>query len=87
MIRVFPRAQDVLAASIVGELVQHPAATFHLDGVAATEERAQVSAVSAALKASTLEVLVLEKYNLDKKATEETEVNSQSSKNNKSLLP
>lgn len=65
MIRVFPGAQDVLVASVVGTLVQHPAATLHLNRVAAAEVRAQVRIVSAALIASALEILVLEECNLD----------------------
>lgn len=65
MIRVVPGAQDILVASEIGTLIQHPAATFHLNGVAAAEESAQVSAVSAALIALALEVLILEENNLD----------------------
>lgn len=77
MIRVFPGAQDILVAGVVGELVQHPAATLHLNGVAVAEVRAQVRAVSAALIASALEVLILEKYNLDGRKQKKTEVNHQ----------
>lgn len=63
-IRVFPGAQDVLVAGVVGTLVQHPAATLHLNGVAAAEVRVQVRAVSVALIALALEILVLEEHNL-----------------------
>lgn len=65
MIRVFPGAQDVLVASVIGTLIQYPAATLHLNGVAAAQVRAQVRAVGAVLIASSLEVLFLEEYNLD----------------------
>lgn len=67
MIRVFPSAQDVLVASVVGMFIQHPAAPLHLNGVAATEVRAQVRAVSVALIVSAFEILILEKHNLDGK--------------------
>lgn len=65
MIRVFPGAQDVLVASVVGTLVQHPAATLHLNGVATAEVRAQVRTVGAALMASALEILILEECDLN----------------------
>lgn len=65
LIRVFPRAQDVLVAREVGTLIQHPAATLHFDGVAAAEVGAQVRAVRAALIAAALEVLIFKEYNLD----------------------
>lgn len=66
MIRVVPMAEDVLVASVVGMLIQHPAATLYLDGVAAAEVSAQVRSVSGALVASPLEILILEKYDLCK---------------------
>lgn len=64
MIRIFPSVHDVLVPGVVGELVQNPAATLHLNGVAVAEVGAQVGAVSAALVLPSLEVLVLEEYNL-----------------------
>lgn len=71
VIRVLPMAEDVLVASVVGMLVQHPAATLYLDGVAAAEVRAQVRSVAGALVASPLKILVLKKHNLSKPKTKE----------------
>lgn len=71
VIRVLPMAEDVLVASVVGVLVQHPAATLHLDGVAAAEVRAQVRSVAGALVASPLKILILKKHNLSKPKTKE----------------
>lgn len=64
-------AEDVLVPSVVGVLVQHPAAALHLDGVAAAEVSAQVRRVAGTLVASPLKVLVLEKHNLGKPKTNE----------------
>ena len=64
VVGIFPGAHDVLVARVVGELVQDPAAALHLDGVAVAEVRAQVGAVGAALVLPSLEVLVLEEFNL-----------------------
>lgn len=69
VIRVLPMAEDVLVASVVGMLVQHPAATLYLDGVAAAEVRAQVRSVTGALVASPLKILILKKHNLSKPKT------------------
>jgi len=66
-IRVFPGAQDVLVARVVGMLVQHPAAALHLDGVATAEVGAQVGSVGAALMAAAFEVLILKECNLDRR--------------------
>lgn len=71
VIRVVPMAENVLVASVVGMLIQQPAATLHLDGVAAAEVCAQVRSVGGALVASPLEVLILEKHNLHKPKTNE----------------
>lgn len=59
-------AEDVLVAGVVGMLIQQPAATLYLDGVAAAEVSAQVRSVGGALVASPLEILILEKYDLRK---------------------
>lgn len=67
VIRVFTRAQDVLGACVVGMLIQHPATTLHLNGITATEIRAQVRTVSAALMTTALKVLVFKECNLDAK--------------------
>lgn len=75
MISVFPGAQDVLVASVVGTLIQHPAATLHLNGVATAEIRAQVRTISAALIASALETLILEECNLDGRKQRQSLVN------------
>lgn len=71
VIRVLPMAENVLVASVVGMLIQQPAATLYLDGVAAAEVSAQVRSVGGALVASTLEILILEKYDLCKPETNE----------------
>lgn len=84
MIRVFPGAQDVLVASVVGTLIQHPAATLHLNGVTSVEVRAQVRTVCAALMASALEILILEERNLD--GRKQTNPGKPSSHNNSILL-
>lgn len=64
-------AENVLVASVVGMLVQQPAATLYLDGVAAAEVSAQVRSVGGALIASPLEILILEKHDLHKSKTDE----------------
>lgn len=64
-------AENVLVASVVGMLIQQPAATLYLDGVAAAEVSAQVRSVGGALVASPLEILILEKYDLRKTKTKE----------------
>lgn len=69
MIRVLPMAENILVAGVVGMLVQHPAATLYLDGVAAAEVCAQVGSVGGALVASPLKILILKKYNLSKPKT------------------
>ena len=51
--------QVVLIAHVVRPLVDHPAATLHLDGVAAAEVGVQVGAFSAALVRASLEVPIL----------------------------
>lgn len=65
LVRILPGDQDVLVPGVVWTFVQHPAATLHLDGVAATQVRAKVWAVSAALEALPKEILILEECNLD----------------------
>lgn len=71
VIRVLPVAENVLVASVVGMLVQQPAATLYLDGVAAAEESAQVRSVGGTLVAAPLEILILEKHDLHKPKTKE----------------
>lgn len=56
---VVPSHEDVLAAHIVGPLVDDPCAALHANGVAAADVGAELGAVTAALVAVTLEVLVL----------------------------
>lgn len=61
---VLASGQNILVASVVGLLIQHPATTFHLDGVAAAEVGVHVRAVGVALIRATLEVSVLIEYDL-----------------------
>lgn len=62
---VLPSGQDVLVAGVVWLLIQHPAATLYLNGVAAAEVGVHVRAVRVALIGAALEVSVLIKYDLD----------------------
>lgn len=71
VIRVLPMAENVLVAGVVGMLIQQPAATLYLDGVAAVEVSAQVRSVGGTLVASPLEILILEKHDLCKPKTNE----------------
>lgn len=59
VVGVLSPGQDVLVTSEVGLLVQNPAATLHLDGVAAAEVRLSVGAVAVALESAALEVSFL----------------------------
>lgn len=61
---VLASGQNILVASVVGLLIQHPATTFHLDRVAAAEVGVHVRAVGVALIRATLEVSVLIEYDL-----------------------
>lgn len=61
---VLASGQNILVASVVGLLIQHPATTFHLDRVAAAEVGVHVRAVGVALIRATLEVSVLVEYDL-----------------------
>lgn len=61
---VLSSGQNILVSGIVGFLIQHPAATLYLDGVAAAKVGVHVRAVSVALIGATLEVSVLIKYDL-----------------------
>lgn len=70
MVRVLPRGQHVLVASVVGALVQHPAAALHPDGVTAAEVGVQVWAVAVALITTTLEILILKEYDLEERERE-----------------
>ena len=64
VVRVVPATQEVLAALVVGALIEHPAATVHADRIAAAEVGLQVGAVAAALIAAALEAAVLEEGDL-----------------------
>lgn len=59
VVGVLSPGQDVLVTSEVGLLVQNPAATLHLDGVAAAEVRLSVGTVAVALESAALEVSFL----------------------------
>lgn len=59
VVGVVPSHEDVLAAHVVGPLVDDPRAALHANGVAAADVGAELGAVTAALVAVTLEVLVL----------------------------
>lgn len=59
VVGVLAPPQEVLAAQVVGLLIEHPAAAVHADGVAAAEVGLQVGAVAAALVAAALEAAVL----------------------------
>ena len=56
---VLPPGQDVLVASVVVPLIQHPAASIHPDGVTAAEVGVHVGAVRVALIGAPLEVFIL----------------------------
>lgn len=56
---VLSPGQYILVASVVGPLVQHPAAAIYLDGVAAAEMGVHIGAVRVALIGATLEVFIL----------------------------
>ena len=76
---VLPSGQDVLVASVVGPLVQHPGSTLHPDGVTAAQVGVEVGAVAVALIATALVVLVLEEDDLERERV-------QSSKPNRALF-
>lgn len=61
---VLSSGQNILVSSVVGLLIQHPAATLHLDGVATAKVGVHVRAVGVALIGASLEVSVLIKYDL-----------------------
>lgn len=64
IVSVLAPAQEVLVTHKVWLLIHHPASTLHLNGVTAAEMRVQVSAVTAALIGTSLEVLVFIKDDL-----------------------
>lgn len=68
VIRVLPPPQVVLVAHVVGPLIDHEVAALHPDGVASVEVGVEVGTVAAALVRAPLEVSVLVKYDLKKKA-------------------
>jgi len=72
VVRVLPGAQHVLVAGVVGTFIQHPAATLHLDGIAAAQIGAQVRTVSTALVASALEVFIFVENNLEERKQKQT---------------
>lgn len=59
VVGVVAAPQEVLAARVVGLLVQHPAAAVHAHRVAAAEVGLQVGVVAAALVVAALEAAVL----------------------------
>ena len=59
VVGVVAAPQEVLAARVVGLLVEHPAAAVHPDGVAAAEAGLQVGVVAVALVVAALEAPVL----------------------------
>lgn len=61
---VLASGQNILVASVVGLLIQHPATTFHFDGVAAAEVGVHVRAVSVTLIGAAQEIPVLIEYDL-----------------------
>ena len=81
VVRVVPAPQEVLAARVVGLLVEHPAAAVHADGVAAAEIGLQVGAVAAALVAAALEAPVLVEGDLRWKTRGQPEVSGGSAPN------
>lgn len=70
VVGVLAPPQEVLAAQVVGLLIEHPAAAVHADGVAAAEVGLQVGAVAAALVAAALEAAVLVEGDLQGRAWE-----------------
>ena len=73
VVRVVPAPQEVLAARVVGLLVEHPAAAVHADGVAAAEIGLQVRVVTAALVVAALEAPVLVEGDLQGKGRKGSE--------------
>lgn len=59
VVGVVPSHENILVAHVVGSLVDDPGAALHANGVASTDVGAELRAVTAALVAVTLEVLVL----------------------------
>lgn len=57
--------QNILVAIVVWFLIQHPAATLHLNGVAAVEVGVHVSAVGFTLMGAALEISVLVENDLN----------------------
>lgn len=68
VVGVVPAPQEVLAARIVGLLIEHPAAAVHAHRVAAAEVGLQVGVVAAALVVAALEAAVLVEGDLQGKA-------------------
>lgn len=64
IVRVLASGQNILIPCVVRFLIQHPASTRNLDGVAAAEMGVHVRAVRVTLIGAALEVSVLVKYNL-----------------------
>lgn len=67
VLRVLSPEQDILVAHVVGPFVDHPGPTLHADGVAATQVSVEIQTVAVALVASTQEVFVLKKDDLEQK--------------------
>lgn len=66
VIRVLSSFQVVLVAHVVGPLIDHEAATLHLDGVTSVEVGVKVGTVATALMIVPLKVSVFVKYDLQK---------------------
>ena len=68
---VFPRTYNVLVACEVAALKHHPPASLYLDWVTSVDVAVQVDWVPFAFIGLSLEVLVLEKHNLERRETDQ----------------
>lgn len=64
VVRVFPFAEEILVAQVVGFLIHYEAATLHPDGVTTVEVRMKVSTITHAFMVSTLKISVFVEYDL-----------------------
>lgn len=64
VVRIFSLPQEVLMAYVVGMLADHPAASFHLNRVAAVEVGTQVWLVCGGFTGAALKVSVLKESDL-----------------------
>lgn len=67
VVGVLPFHEDILVAHVLGFLIDDPGPTLHPDGVAAADVGAELRTVTAAFVELTLEVLVFEEEDLEKK--------------------